>query len=419
MIFGRKREPLEAYNKILIMGWIVYFIDYLGRYNYSAAMISIGKAEGYSPAQLGAVVSILFITYGAGQLISGVLGDIINPVFLITTGITGTGICNMIMAFAQDPLMMKIVWGVNGICCALLWAPLLKMLIICIPPEKLRGAIISIQYATAAGTCFTYLFTSAVLSFMPWRYVFILSSVLILAAAVGWIITSIITNGKYEKQNPQQSIKAEDNSKSTFFSIYISSGFILLLVVIMVMGIMKDGIMTWVPKVITDTFGTSASLSLFLSAALPLVNLLGIRAVKVMSKKIQNNDVLMSLLLYIAAFVLMCILSLTANIHPLWTIIIFSMVSACIFGINTVLISFLSLRFATFGRSATVAGITNAATYAGSALSGWGLGFIAEQYGWSKVNWILVGLCIICIVLCSLILPLWNRFLKRSESIDI
>lgn len=120
MLVRRKRKPIETYKKILIMGWIVYFINYLGRYNFSAAIVRIEIAEGYSPAQLGSVVSMLFIFYGAGQLVSGILGELFNPKILVTLGIIGSGVCNLIISFVSDPIVMRNVWGLNGFCSALL-----------------------------------------------------------------------------------------------------------------------------------------------------------------------------------------------------------------------------------------------------------------------------------------------------------
>ena len=91
--------------------------------------------------------------------------------------------------------------------------------------------------------------------------------------------------------------------------------------------------------------------------------------------------------------------------------LLFSAVSLCVSGINTVLISLVPLQFAKAGRSSTVAGLTNAFTYLGSALSGWGLGLAAGQWGWNAVNWLLFGLCAAGMGLCLAVRPLWRRFL--------
>ena len=177
------------------------------------------------------------------------------------------------------------------------------------------------------------------------------------------------------------------------------------------MGLLKDGIMTWVPQEMTDTFQIDAALSIFLTAILPLVNLAGLWLIQKLSKRPGSDDVRTSFLLFGAAGAGMLLLVAVGRLHPLLTVLLFSAVSLCVSGINTVLISLVPLQFAKAGRSSTVAGLTNAFTYLGSALSGWGLGLAAGQWGWNAVNWLLFGLCAAGMGLCLAVRPLWRRFL--------
>ncbi len=58
-------------------------------------------------------------------------------------------------------------------------------------------------------------------------------------------------------------------------------------------------------------------------------------------------------------------------------------------GVNTMLISLLPLHFANFGKVSTVTGILNSCAYAGSALSSFGIGLIAQSFSWEVV----IGIC--------------------------
>ena len=69
-------------------------------------------------------------------------------------------------------------------------------------------------------------------------------------------------------------------SRDTAKEAFVKSGFIFILLLTLYMGFLKDGIQTWVPKAITDIFGTTPALSVFLTAALPLINTIGVFAVK-------------------------------------------------------------------------------------------------------------------------------------------
>ena len=58
---------------------LVYFTSYITRKVYASTMIEIIRDLAFSNEDAGLVNTALFITYGAGQIISGVLGDRIAP----------------------------------------------------------------------------------------------------------------------------------------------------------------------------------------------------------------------------------------------------------------------------------------------------------------------------------------------------
>ena len=96
----RALRETPAYMRLFLMGWTVYFINYFGRYNYAAAMVVIGQAEGLRTDQLGLIASTLFVSYGLGQLFSGWLGDRLNPKALIAAGMLGSAGSNLLMGLA-------------------------------------------------------------------------------------------------------------------------------------------------------------------------------------------------------------------------------------------------------------------------------------------------------------------------------
>ena len=81
------KQKNKSFSGLVTACSLVYFISYLTRQNYSAVMVDIIESEGYAKSAAGAAVTGLFITYGAGQIISGLLGDKISPKKLITIGL--------------------------------------------------------------------------------------------------------------------------------------------------------------------------------------------------------------------------------------------------------------------------------------------------------------------------------------------
>ena len=61
----------------LIVGafMVIYFISYLTRLNFNAVIAEIVSLGVVSKVDAGLIGTALFVAYGAGQLVSGVLGD--------------------------------------------------------------------------------------------------------------------------------------------------------------------------------------------------------------------------------------------------------------------------------------------------------------------------------------------------------
>ena len=69
-----------------------------------------------------------FITYGIGQLVSGVLGDMLSPKKLVLCGLVGTVLMNIAIPFCTSPYQMLIVWSVNGFAQSFMWPPIVKLM---------------------------------------------------------------------------------------------------------------------------------------------------------------------------------------------------------------------------------------------------------------------------------------------------
>ncbi|MFQ9395739.1 MAG: hypothetical protein ACLR2E_19070 [Lachnospiraceae bacterium] len=66
------------------------------------------------------------MTYGAGQLVSGVLGGPHFSEKLIFLGLSLTVLMNLCIPFCRNPYQMLVVWCFNGFAQSFLWPPLIS-----------------------------------------------------------------------------------------------------------------------------------------------------------------------------------------------------------------------------------------------------------------------------------------------------
>mmetsp|Transcript_3705 Transcript_3705/g.6555 ORF Transcript_3705/g.6555 Transcript_3705/m.6555 type:complete len:487 (-) Transcript_3705:400-1860(-) len=92
---------LKAYQPIaFLVTFFGYFASHFARKSYSTVKQELQKKAGYSPFILGAMDAIFMLTYGAGNVISGQLGDTFNPVTVLAIGLWGSGACLLVMVGA-------------------------------------------------------------------------------------------------------------------------------------------------------------------------------------------------------------------------------------------------------------------------------------------------------------------------------
>ena len=66
-------------RSMLVLFVLVYVASYMTRINYGAVISEMELDTGISRAVLSMAVTGSFITYGAGQIVSGLCGDKFSP----------------------------------------------------------------------------------------------------------------------------------------------------------------------------------------------------------------------------------------------------------------------------------------------------------------------------------------------------
>ena len=87
---------------LILLSAAVYFSSYLTRLNYSAVLVEMIASEHYTRSAASAALTGLFITYGAGQLLSGYLGDRTKPQLLIFAGLLVSAAMMPVNAFTNS-----------------------------------------------------------------------------------------------------------------------------------------------------------------------------------------------------------------------------------------------------------------------------------------------------------------------------
>ena len=147
---------------LFLLCWCSYFCAYIGRLNYSAALTDMIQSEGFGKGEAGLIGTAFFFAYGAGQFVSGFLGDRLPAKWLVFMGLFCSSICNLLMSQSSNIGIMIGVWCVNGLVQALIWSPMLRLVTDYCKAEVRPKLCAALNSAVPVGTMAAYGVTAAV-----------------------------------------------------------------------------------------------------------------------------------------------------------------------------------------------------------------------------------------------------------------
>ena len=98
------------------------------------------------------------------------------------------------------------------------------------------------------------------------------------------------------------------------------------------------------------------------------------------------------------------------------TLVGFAIVCFLISSSNSLITSIFPLFMKGKLNSGLIAGILNGFSYLGSTLSSYGLGLIADNFGWTSVFWVLLSVCMLVCVGAAVYLAVKKIIDKKTET---
>lgn len=374
----------------------VYFAGYLTRVDYAAAISEIERDMGISRQLASVAVTGSFFTYGIGQIVSGQLGDRFDPRKVITIGLVMTSIVNILMFVLKNIYAMSVVWCFNGVFQALLWPPMVRICAEHMTHEEYAKGSTIISSAASAATIVVYLIVPAAITLGSWRYAFLADGLFTLAVALLWRIGTRSIEYKHKERNDTR------QGERIAFKKVLALGFIPAVIAIIMQGILRDGVSTWIPTYINDVFRLSTSRSILTTTVLPLFSIASLCLADYLSRKLKN-EIKTASVFFIIGLTSSLVMALTSSKLLILDALLLMLITGSMHGANLMLTTRYPIRFVKYGKTAGISGLLNAFTYTGSALSSYGIAAISTTAGWGTtlMIWALISAvgmlsCFIC-----------------------
>lgn len=390
----------KAADRIILLFMLTYLISYVTRINYGAVIAEIIDAEHIKKSIASLALTGSAVTYGAGQLISGYMGDRIQPKTLVFSGLAATTAANLLLPLCGNAYQMTAVWCVNGFAQAFMWPPLVRAMTGLFTEETYKKACVVVSWGSSFGTILIYLLSPICIHFAGWKSVFFLSAACAVAMAFLWIKKCPVI------QNTEEEC-AEKNTKASFSASSLTILFGIMIAIIL-QGALRDGVTTWMPSFLSDTFHLKNETAILTGVVLPIFSIAAFQITSVIYRRTSANELTLAGLIFLTGFASALLLAVFSDANAAFAVVLSALLTGCMHGVNLMLICMVPPRFNRYGRVSFVSGLLNSCTYVGSSLSVYGFAVFSEHFGWNNTLFLWSAIAVTGGLLCLALRKKWK-----------
>jgi OPA family glycerol-3-phosphate transporter-like MFS transporter len=361
----------------------------------AASALFPGRAfAGLTKTDIGAMASLGVLMYAVGKVSNGLLADFLGGRLLFLLGMVVSVACTIVFGLADSLLVFTIIWAINRYVQSMGWGSLVKVVARWYPVSVHASIMGVLAVSYLLGDAFARYYLGSFMDHgVGWRGVFFVAAGTLGAIAFVSFFTLRSSpqdvGGQEPAANPSSVFGKEGGSPQPeslgrlLRPLLTSWVFWLVCVMNAGLTLIRETFNFWIPTYLTEVGHLTAGVAAEYSLLFPLIGagsafVAGVAADRVGGKR--GGIMLPSLILLTGALWVLSAASLQGK--PLLAIVLISAVSIFLMAPYSFLSGVLALDLGGKRGSSTAAGLIDSAGYLGALPSGWGIGALAEHYGW-------------------------------------
>lgn len=417
-------------TRTIIVSMIGYALYYFVRKNFNTAMPSIEATFGITKTQLGIFLTLNGVIYGVSRFINGFIADRVSARKFMALGLALCALVNIGFGFSDKMALLitgtaggseyitalTIIMGsillLNGYFQGMGVPPVSPLMTHWVPANELatKMSIWNMSHSIGAGLIFV-LGALLVHHFdnSAWRLCFLVPAAISLIGAGALYLTlrdkpSSVGLPELETQAapPAGGEKKETTSDSAYHKAFLRRMVFgnpiiwVLAVTNFFVYIVRFSVLDWGPSLLSQSKGVSMSHAGWLVAMFEIAGILGMLFAGWATDKWLKGRAHRTCVFCMAGAALFIFLFWQLPVGaPLWLTFLFLMMAGfCIYGPQA-LIGIAAAQQATKKAAATANGFTGLFGYASTIVSGAGLGYLAQHYGWNHAYIAMIAMALV------------------------
>lgn len=376
---------------------MAYVSAYLCRTNLSIVLPSMKDTFEWNNALVGLIGTAFFWCYAVGQLINGSIGDKVNPRYFIPIGLIGSSIINFLIGIFPNIYFILIVWSINGFLLSTIWGPIIRITAAWFPTKERTKVAVGLNLSMMGGYLLSWGLVGVIINYTSWRWGFFLPALFTFCYAIIFLVfmrakprevggedySQSIVNKESIECN--QSLKENQMDNLSLFQLIKKERLWLIAIACISQGVIKEGIALWTPTFLKDNYHVSQTQISLVSTFVPLVGIAGIFLAGWLNARYKERERKPLTILLIMAIISCFTLYYVIGNNIYLDVILLSLSSAIMYGINMLLLTMVPLSYARYNKASGVTGFLDFCSYLGAGLSGVLTGFIVDLFGWSII----------------------------------
>jgi len=427
--------------RIFYSCFIGYTVFYLCKKNIAVALPGLSEEFGFTNTELGLLGSSLYLTYGIGKFVNGVLADGSDVRKFLPTALIMTAIANLCFALSAVFItpgevsffglptntillwLFVFFWGASGWFQSAGFPAVAKSLTYWYSNSE-RGTKWSLWSCShQMGTFLSVIISGYLVAHFGWRMAFFVPGGIAILVAI-WLFNRLRDKPQslglpdVESYRGEVSAKAVSECEADTRSygqvfkddILFNKTIWLLAIAYVFVYVIRFGAEDWMIKYLSEAKGNSLELASLKLSSLPLVGIAGTVCAGVFSDKIFKGKRAPVNLIYLIG-VVVCLVLLKFNTISNLDFVLIGLLGAFTYGPQMMIGGLCAVESSSKKVASAATGFTGTFGYVGAVLSATGTGFMVDKFGWNGALTFWIVSAIICIAICIM---LWQNEKKPT-----
>ena len=395
--------------RIFLSSFFGYFVLYFARKNISASLPIIANDLGYLNVEVGFIGTMLYVTYGAGKLLNGILADRANIRVFMATGLIASGVVNLAFGSVSSLWLMAFFWGLNGWFQSMGFPPIARALTIWLPRDRFKTTRWAFWTCShQLGTAVIMPVTGALLAYGSWRLCFWLPGAIVTLCGIVLLFSMADTPASKGLPTARHFEEQIENKGEDFLGTLIRA--VLLNRNVWVIGLIDMGVyavrfgtLDWMTKFLMDEKGFDVQSASQRAGLMPAAGVVGVLVLGFIADRLFKGyyRVINTVCLAGLAACMTGLLT-TGHTSPWLDLLLLAGIGFFVEGPQSILGGIGAIDASASERvAASAVGLVGILSYFGASLSGIGTGYLLDHYSWEGAFCLWIAMSLLGFVLCA------------------